>query len=235
MARIYHNTQNICLQGLLFLTDRTLLGSKQRVYVLLKIIKLCTGSKVSSYQLKFAVDDRLANTNPDKIGMGEAIRKVMEYVTIKNRFGSVHTDLAEIGITEVKVTDKGLQFVGFQKDTNLSSSPVRDLIKRFEKTNLETMDVNYTNPVKNLILGFGGNSLEEGKSQLPKHHPGKLSNEILAKFSTVTIKEDALPIGSDDDRDLDTLERTETEMMGENLVSQTVPYDRIPAKDEEMK
>ena len=101
------------------------------MYVLLKILKLCTAGKVSSFQLKFAVDDRLANTNPDQIRMEGAIRKVMEYVTIKNKFGSVHADLAEIGITEVKVTDKGLQFVGFQLDDNLSISLVRDLIKRF--------------------------------------------------------------------------------------------------------
>ena len=124
MARLFHNIHNILVQGLLFLTDRTLLGRRQSVYVIMKIIKLCTASKVTSYQMKFAVDDKLANMNPNKMGMGEAIRKVMEYVTIKNKFGSVNTELAEIGITEVKVTDHGLQFVGYQKDTTSSSRKV---------------------------------------------------------------------------------------------------------------
>ena len=78
---------------------------------MLKIIKLCTDSTVSSYQMKFAVHDRLVNMDPDKIGMGEAIRRVMEYVTIKNKFSSVHPALAMLGVTEVQVMEHGLHFV----------------------------------------------------------------------------------------------------------------------------
>ena len=117
--------------------------------------------------MKFAVDYRLANMNPNKMGMGEAIS--LEYNTIKNKFGSVHTELAEIGITEVKVTDHGLQFAGYYKNRYSS----RDLMNRFEKikedqpscrsnTNLgqpKDMDVNITLPVTDLILRFGRTSL----------------------------------------------------------------------------
>ena len=78
---------------------------------MLKIIKLCTDSKATSYQMKYAVNDRLLNLDPGKIGMGEAIRKVMEYRTIKNKFSSVHPALAMLGVTEVQVMEHGLHFV----------------------------------------------------------------------------------------------------------------------------
>ena len=96
---------------MLFLNKETLRGSKQRVYVIMKIIKLCTASTASSYQMKFAVSDRLRNMDPDKMGMGVAIRRVMEYVTIKNKFTSVHPDLAMLGVTGVQVMEHGLCFV----------------------------------------------------------------------------------------------------------------------------
>ena len=85
------------------------------MYVLMKVLKLCTGSGVSSYQIKYAVKDRLFNMDPDNIGMGEAIKRVKEYVSIKNKFGSVHEDLAMLGITEVEVTAYGFHFVGYNK------------------------------------------------------------------------------------------------------------------------
>ena len=100
-------------QGLLFLDSQTLRGSKERVYVIMKILKLCTASTASSYQMKFAVDNRLVNMDPDKmgLGMGVAIRRVMEYVTIKNKFISVHPDLAMLGVTGVQVMEHGLCFL----------------------------------------------------------------------------------------------------------------------------
>lgn len=102
---------HIHAQGLLFLTEDTLRGSKQSVYVIMKIIKLCTDSTASSYQIKFAVDERLMNMDPDKIGMGVAIRRVMEYVSIKKKFVSVHPALAMLGVTGVEVMEHGLCFL----------------------------------------------------------------------------------------------------------------------------
>jgi hypothetical protein len=101
---------------LLFLTDATLRGRKQHVYILMKILKLCTASTVTSYKIKFAVERMLNNVDPDKIGMGNAVRKVMEYKTIRGKFASVHTDLEKKGITGLEVTDdQGFLFVGYNK------------------------------------------------------------------------------------------------------------------------
>merc|ERR1719447_1156045 len=43
-------------QTLLFMSDQTLRERKLEVYVLLKILKYCTGSSARSYQCKFAMD-----------------------------------------------------------------------------------------------------------------------------------------------------------------------------------
>ena len=43
--------------------------------------------------------------------MGKAIRKVLEYKTIRDKFSSIHPDLAEMGFSGVEVTDEGFRFV----------------------------------------------------------------------------------------------------------------------------
>ena len=96
---------------MLFLTADSLEGSKQLVYVLMKALKLCTASKATSYKIKFAVHAMLVNVDPDKIGLGEAIKMVMNYETIRTKFESVHPDLEKIGIARVEVTEDGLCFV----------------------------------------------------------------------------------------------------------------------------
>ena len=47
----------------------------------------------------------------DQIGLGQAVRRVMEYHNIKNKFGSIHPDLEREGYTGVKVTDTGFIFL----------------------------------------------------------------------------------------------------------------------------
>ena len=81
------------------------------MYVLLKILKTCTDSKATSYKVKFAVAQMLTGVNPHQTGMGQAVRRVMEYRTIKNKFASIHPDLKKEGFTGVKVTDTGLLFL----------------------------------------------------------------------------------------------------------------------------
>ena len=86
-------------------------GSKRDVYILLKILKTCTDSKATSYKVKFAVQMMLKGVDPDQTGMGQAVRRVMEYKTIKNKFSSIHPDLKKKGYTGVKVTDTGFLFL----------------------------------------------------------------------------------------------------------------------------
>ena len=111
---------------LLFLDDATLRGRKLDVYVQMKILKTCTASKMTSYKCKYAVQDQLKNVDPDKMVLGEAIRKVMSYYTIRGKFTSVHKELQEKeGITRVEVMDEGFFF---------HKSPVRKLVAFFDNS-----------------------------------------------------------------------------------------------------
>ena len=92
--------------------DTTLQGTKIKVYVLLKILKFCTGSSAKSYQCNFAVDQVLLNIEPESDKIGEAIREVINYQNIRGMFTSVHGDLAELGVTRIVIGDSGLHFEG---------------------------------------------------------------------------------------------------------------------------
>ena len=81
------------------------------VYVLIKILKTCTDSSAKSYQCKYSVQEILVGVDPDKIGVGKAIKKVLEYKTIRDKFSSVHPDLAKMGFSGVEVTDGGFKFI----------------------------------------------------------------------------------------------------------------------------
>ena len=81
---------------------------------MMKILKLITQPrpKLTSYNIKYAVQMVLANMTPTDNQIGECIRKVFEFETMKGRFDSIHEELAEMGLERVEVTNKGLQFVG---------------------------------------------------------------------------------------------------------------------------
>ena len=92
--------------------DATLRGSKMDAYVLLKILKYCTDSPARSYQLKFAIEGALKNKNLKSIKfIGDAMKEIIHYKTIRGKFSSVHPDLAAEGITKVEVGDEGFCFV----------------------------------------------------------------------------------------------------------------------------
>ena len=92
--------------------DATLKGRKMDVYVLLKILKYCTGSQARSYQMKFAVDRVFLNKSIDSTeDLGTAIKEIIYFQTIRDKFSSVHPDLAAEGITRVEVGEEGLHFI----------------------------------------------------------------------------------------------------------------------------
>ena len=68
----------------------------------------------SSYQLKFAVKDKLLNTDVDSDGLGPSIRLVMEHYTIRDKFLSVSGDLSRMGYSAVQVTNRGFCFISKQ-------------------------------------------------------------------------------------------------------------------------
>ena len=92
--------------------DQTLEGRKLEVYVILKVLKYCTGSSARSYQGKYAVKIAFKNKNIKSMEeVGAAIKEIIQYNTIRDKFSSVHPDLAAEGITSVEVEEEGLHFI----------------------------------------------------------------------------------------------------------------------------
>ena len=92
--------------------EMVLEGKKLEVYVLLKLLKYCTGSSAKSYQCKFAVSRILHNKSIESMEeVAAAIKEIIHYRTLRGKFSSVHPDLAAEGITRVEVGEKGLHFI----------------------------------------------------------------------------------------------------------------------------
>ena len=108
----YTNALTFFIQSLLFLNQTTLDGLKHHVYVLIKILKFCTGSSAKSYQCKFGINDILENQVVSAEELGKAIQDVIHYKTLRGKFSSVHPELRREGIVRVDVGEKGLHFIG---------------------------------------------------------------------------------------------------------------------------
>ena len=118
---------------MLFYTDSTLIGYKLDVYVIMKILKLLVKPKrkITSYQIKFAVNQTLLNMDLKKEDIGKCVQKVLNYVTLKNRFdGHVHDGLADIGLERIEVEDDGLVFIGKKRNADDRHSN-SDMIEKF--------------------------------------------------------------------------------------------------------
>ena len=96
----------------MFLREETLRGSKLEVYVLLKLLKTLTKAPVTSYKIKWAVEEMLTNNlDLDESRIGWAIRQTMKNRSIRGKFGGIHPKLGELGYTGIEVTDTGLRFI----------------------------------------------------------------------------------------------------------------------------
>ena len=62
--------------------------------------------------MKFAVDRSLDAKKYEEASIGQSLQRVMKYWTLNGKFTGVHPELAKIGVTEVRVTDLGLEFHG---------------------------------------------------------------------------------------------------------------------------
>ena len=62
--------------------------------------------------MKFPVDRSLDAKKYEEAPIGQSLQRVMKYWTMAGKFTGVHPDLARIGITEVRLADEGLEFIG---------------------------------------------------------------------------------------------------------------------------
>ena len=96
----------------MFLRKETLSGRKLHVYALMKLLKTITQAEVTSYKIKWAVEEMLKNIlNLDESCIGWAIRETMKNKSIRGKFGGIHPKLGELGYTGIEVTDTGLRFI----------------------------------------------------------------------------------------------------------------------------
>ena len=94
------------------MNEGTLRAKKLDLYVIVKIVKYCTGSSARSYQCKYAVSEVLWGKGFESMEeVGAAIKEIIHYNTIRGKFSSVHPDLAAEGITRVEVGVEGLYFL----------------------------------------------------------------------------------------------------------------------------
>ena len=82
------------------------------MYVLIKILKVCTGSSAKSYQCKFALSNAFANRDVSDVEeLGDVVQEVIHYLTLRGKFSSVHPELRREGIIRVEVGKEGLHFI----------------------------------------------------------------------------------------------------------------------------
>ena len=82
------------------------------MYVLIKILKFCTGSSAKSYQCKFAIAGVLQNRDVSNVEeLGDLIQEVIHYRTLRGKFSSVHPELKREGIIRIEVGKEGLHFI----------------------------------------------------------------------------------------------------------------------------
>merc|ERR1719471_2057118 len=86
--RLINRDTVIAEQSLFFYSQQTLAGSKLKVYVLLKILKLLvqTRTKITSFMMKFALDTTLTNMTPTDDDIAECIETVMKNFRIRDQF-----------------------------------------------------------------------------------------------------------------------------------------------------
>ena len=82
------------------------------MYVLIKILKFCTGSSAKSYQCKFAISEVLLNEDVSDVEeLGDVIQNVIHHYTLRGKFSSIHPELRREGIIRVEVGKEGLHFI----------------------------------------------------------------------------------------------------------------------------
>jgi len=97
-------------------SQQTLEGSKLKVYVLLKILKLLvqTRTKITSFMMKFALDQALVNMTPTDDDIADCMEKVLKHSSVRDRIilNKVVPQLEMIGVESIVIRQEGIEFVG---------------------------------------------------------------------------------------------------------------------------
>ena len=105
-----------------------------RAYVLIKILKFCTGSSAKSYQCKVLIGRVLTNRYVTFGELGKIIKEVIHHYTLRGKFSSVHPELRQEGIIRVEVEDEGLRFVRAYEDQDEEEMLRKALALSLEET-----------------------------------------------------------------------------------------------------
>ena len=92
------------------MVERTLEGERLIVYVLMKILKKITGADVTSYLVKYAVNEMLGYFRPENIPLASALKRVLSHRYMQGKFEGVAKPLADRGVTKITIEENGLRF-----------------------------------------------------------------------------------------------------------------------------
>ena len=93
----------------------TLQGKRKEVYILMKILKKVTGADVTSYLIKWAIQETLKYVRPQDISLESALKMVLEHRALRGKFSGVATTFKDMGVKEIEILQHGLRFVGFSE------------------------------------------------------------------------------------------------------------------------
>merc|ERR1712126_165569 len=130
-VRMVAKNTYIACQDISFSTSRALMGKKLQVYVLLKLLKFLVSADVKSYLIKWAVEQKLNTTvlgeeispffkiscvKGAKLStLGSALKEVLDFHKIRNKFGGIKKELLELGYGSIEVVEEGFKFISIEE------------------------------------------------------------------------------------------------------------------------
>ena len=94
-------------------TGKTLEGEKLRVYVVLKILKKMFKTDLSSYILKYSVDQALQDKKYTTEEIGKSLKAVLKYHLLDGEFtedSEIAEQLKNIGVAKISIEHEGIRF-----------------------------------------------------------------------------------------------------------------------------
>ena len=74
-----------------------------------------TGADVTSYLIKWAIEEVLRYVRPQDISLESALKMVLEHRALRGKFSGVATAFKDRGVKEIEILQDGLRFVGFSE------------------------------------------------------------------------------------------------------------------------